>query len=173
MILPFESSPKVTVPLSWYLDTVAKLLISQIMCLEQPLSKYHRSLRHVALVCTLTVFSFVMKHTLAVSTSSSESLSESHVAFKTFFLYGFLEVKGLLLVSGHSATMCPAFYNCSKQFFCPPSLTIFFGCWTWSYCTSFLHSSQGGVDTLKRQIFRQHFNRSKRCLNLSTFTKDE
>lgn len=32
------------------------------------------------------VFSLVMKHTFAVSTSSSDSLSESHVALKAFFL---------------------------------------------------------------------------------------
>jgi len=30
---------------------------------------------------------------------------------------------------------------------------------------------QAIVDTLKRQILRQHFNRSKQCLNLSTFQK--
>jgi len=29
------------------------------------------------------------------------------------------------------------------------------------------------VDTLKRQIPRQHFNQSEQCLNLSTFIKDE
>jgi len=52
IMLPFESSPKVTVSPSWYLDRVAKLLMSQVMCLEQTLSRYHRSLGLGALVCT-------------------------------------------------------------------------------------------------------------------------
>jgi len=51
-ILPSESSPKVTVQPSCYLDRVAKLLISQVMWHEQLLSRYHRSLRLRALVCT-------------------------------------------------------------------------------------------------------------------------
>ena len=40
MMVPLESSPKVTVSPSTYLDRVAKLLMSHVICLEQPLSRY-------------------------------------------------------------------------------------------------------------------------------------
>jgi len=50
----------------------------------------------------LDVFSFAMKHTLVVLTSSSEALSKSHIAFMAFFLLGFLEVESLLFVSVQS-----------------------------------------------------------------------
>jgi len=39
----FESSLKVTMSPSLYLDRVAKLLISNVMYPEQSLSRYHRS----------------------------------------------------------------------------------------------------------------------------------
>ena len=39
MMLPLESSPKVAPP-STYLDRVANLLMSHVMCLEQPLLRY-------------------------------------------------------------------------------------------------------------------------------------
>ena len=103
---------------------------------------------------TLGVLSLAMKYTFAASTSSSDSLSEFQVAFKAF-LQGFLEVVGLLYVSGQSVMMYPASYNCSKLSFFPSFLAIFYGCCTQPCCTFSLHSSRG--ETNLHHLLDHHF----------------
>ena len=51
------------------------------------------------------------------STSLSDSLSESHVALRAFFLYGFFEIDGLLLFSGQSITMFPSLRQLKQMIF--------------------------------------------------------
>jgi len=55
-----------------------------------------------------------------VSTSSSDSLSESHLALRAFFLndfFGLFEEDGLFLISGHSAMIYPGFRQLKQMIF--------------------------------------------------------
>ena len=66
---------------------------------------------------TLGVLSFAMKHTFVVSTSYSDSLSESYIVLRTFFLNGFFglfEEDDLFLISRHSVMICPGFRQLNR-----------------------------------------------------------